>query len=156
MDFVSTLSHNLQTARKQTGLSQNDVATLLHITRQSVSQWENGHSCPDLQNLLLLSDIYQVSVDNLLGISAMSSNTSQQIPVKPSFTVFNDKFLFSSLLLAITFYLPVIGSILSVIIFVLFLRQENFPRFTLAIPLCSFGLSLLYTATFLLPVTELL
>lgn len=46
MNFVNTLSHNLQTARKKTGLSQNDVANLLHITRQSVSQWEKWTFLP--------------------------------------------------------------------------------------------------------------
>lgn len=155
MNFVNTLSHNLQTARKKTGLSQNDVANLLHITRQSVSQWENGHSCPDLQNLQLLSEIYQISVDNLIAAPTMTSNTAQQIQADSSFTIFNEKFLFSTLLLVLTFYLPFVGLILSLIIFVMFSHQENFPHFTLLIPIGGFGLSIFYTIIFILEITGL-
>ena len=143
MDFVSTLSHNLQTARKQTGLSQNDVATLLHITRQSVSQWENGHSCPDLQNLQLLSEIYQVSIDNLIAAPSMSSNAVE-------------KFLFFTLLLVLTFYLPFVGSILSLITFLIFSHLESFPHFTLLIPIGGFGLSIFYTIFFILEISGLI
>lgn len=156
MNFVNTLSHNLQTARKKTGLSQNDVANLLHITRQSVSQWENGHSCPDLQNLQLLSEIYQISIDNLIAAPTLSPNTAQQIQAESSFTIFNEKFLFSTLLLVLTFYLPFVGLILSLIIFVMFSRLENFPHFTLLIPIGGFGLSIFYTMLFILEITGLI
>ena len=156
MNFVNTLSHNLQTARKKTGLSQNDVANLLHITRQSVSQWENGHSCPDLQNLQILSEIYQISVDNLISAPTMSSNTAQQFQAASSFTIFNEKFLFSTLLLVLTFYLPFVGLILSAIIFAIFSHRENFPRFTLLIPIGGFGLSIFYTIFFILETSGLI
>lgn len=156
MDFVSTLSHNLQTARKQTGLSQNDVATLLHITRQSVSQWENGHSCPDLQNLQLLSEIYQVSIDNLIAAPSMPSNAVEETQSESSFTIFNEKFLFFTLLLALTFYLPFVGSILSLITFLIFSHLESFPHFTLLIPIGGFGLSIFYTIFFILEISGLI
>ena len=156
MNFVNTLSHNLQTARKKTGLSQNDVANLLHITRQSVSQWENGHSCPDLQNLQLLSEIYQISVDNLIAAPTLSPNAAQQIQAESSFTIFNEKFLFSTLLLVLTFYLPFVGLILSLIIFVMFSRLEKFAHFTLLIPIGGFGLSIFYTMLFILEITGLI
>jgi len=47
-------------------LSQNEVATILHVTRQSISKWENGRGYPDLDNLVRLSDIYQLSIDELI------------------------------------------------------------------------------------------
>ena len=47
-------------------MSQNEVATILHVTRQSISKWENGRGYPDLDNLVRLSDIYQLSIDKLI------------------------------------------------------------------------------------------
>lgn len=47
-------------------MSQNKVATILHVTRQSISKWENGRGYPDLDNLVRLSDIYQLSIDELI------------------------------------------------------------------------------------------
>ncbi|WP_422804601.1 helix-turn-helix transcriptional regulator [Tetragenococcus halophilus] len=42
------LDKRLKVARKNAGLSQNEVAEKLHISRQAISQWENGRSYPDL------------------------------------------------------------------------------------------------------------
>lgn len=53
-------------ARTNKGYSQNDVATILHITRQSVSKWERGLVYPDLDNLVRLSDIYKIPIDDLI------------------------------------------------------------------------------------------
>lgn len=52
--------------RKELGLTQQNVADELHITRQTLSKWENNKSYPDLKLLLALSEIYHVSVDSLL------------------------------------------------------------------------------------------
>lgn len=61
-----SLASQLQYYRKLHGFSQDDVAKKLNLSRQSVSKWENGHTYPDVDNLLLLSELYQVSVDELL------------------------------------------------------------------------------------------
>lgn len=52
--------------RKEIGLTQQNVADELHITRQTLSKWENNKSYPDLKLLLALSDLYHVPVDSLL------------------------------------------------------------------------------------------
>ena len=56
----------LQAIRKKRKLSQEDIADLLSISRQAVAKWETGQSMPDVENLVLLSDILQVTVDQLL------------------------------------------------------------------------------------------
>ncbi|MCM2629757.1 helix-turn-helix domain-containing protein [Lactiplantibacillus plantarum] len=61
-----TLSVQLRKARKASGFSQNEIASVLHITRQSISKWENDKTYPDLDNLIQLSYIYQISLDDLL------------------------------------------------------------------------------------------
>lgn len=63
----NTLSNQLKEARNNSGYTQNDVATILHITRQSISKWERGVVYPDIENLIKLSDIYKISIDELLN-----------------------------------------------------------------------------------------
>lgn len=63
----TTLGSRLHDARIATGLSQSDVAAVVHVSRQSVSKWENDHGYPDLDNLAYLSRLYHVSVDQLLN-----------------------------------------------------------------------------------------
>ncbi|MBP2097279.1 transcriptional regulator with XRE-family HTH domain [Enterococcus rivorum] len=61
-----TISKSLQFHRNLVGLTQQQVAQKLGITRQSISKWENNRGYPDIENLIRLSEVYQVSVDKLL------------------------------------------------------------------------------------------
>ncbi len=60
------LGERLKESRVSKGYSQGNVADHLHISRQSISKWENGNSYPDLDNLVKLSTYYEVSIDELL------------------------------------------------------------------------------------------
>ncbi|WP_034545129.1 helix-turn-helix domain-containing protein [Carnobacterium alterfunditum] len=60
------LGERLKESRVNKGYSQGNVADHLHISRQSISKWENGNSYPDLDNLVKLSTYYEVSIDELL------------------------------------------------------------------------------------------
>ncbi|MDV3517435.1 helix-turn-helix transcriptional regulator [Lentilactobacillus otakiensis] len=73
MIIILRVLNSLKEARKQAGLSQNDVATVLQVSRQSVSKWENGRGYPDLDNLIILSNLYGKSIDNLLKCCDPSS-----------------------------------------------------------------------------------
>ncbi len=52
--------------RKKQDLSQNELALLLHISPQSVSKWENGIAIPSVENIILLAEIFDVTLDELL------------------------------------------------------------------------------------------
>ena len=60
------LSAKLQLLRKKNGLSQEELAERLGISRQAISKWESGQSTPDLNKLILLSEIYNVTIDSLV------------------------------------------------------------------------------------------
>ena len=53
--------------RKKSGLSQEELAEKVYVTRQAVSRWENGETVPNTETLKLLSRIFDVSINTLLG-----------------------------------------------------------------------------------------
>lgn len=55
--------YNLRTAKN---LSQGDLAEMLGVSRQSISKWENSSAMPDLEKIIKLSDIFEVSIDELV------------------------------------------------------------------------------------------
>lgn len=55
--------------RLQSGLTQKQVADTLGIFQSNVSDWENNVSRPEYENLIALSELYKVSVYELLGLS---------------------------------------------------------------------------------------
>lgn len=59
--------YQFRECRLKAGLSQKSVALSLHVKAPSVSDWENGNTCPTLENLIKLADLYRVSTDELLG-----------------------------------------------------------------------------------------
>jgi transcriptional regulator with XRE-family HTH domain len=52
--------------RKQKGISQEELADKLNISRQTLSKWESGNSTPDMEKLILLSDYFEISLDELV------------------------------------------------------------------------------------------
>jgi len=58
---------NFTDLRKKAGLSQNDVAEKLFVTRQAVSRWERGETVPEIETLQGLSKLFGVSINDLLG-----------------------------------------------------------------------------------------
>lgn len=52
--------------RKQKGMSQEELANRLNVTRQTVSKWEVGDSTPDMEKLVAISDLFGVSLDELV------------------------------------------------------------------------------------------
>lgn len=61
-----TFSERLQTYRKAAGLSQEELAGQLGVSRQSVSKWEQGQAFPETETLIQLSDLMGLSLDSLL------------------------------------------------------------------------------------------
>ena len=53
--------------RTKNGLSQDELAEKVFVTRQAVSRWENGETVPNTETLKLLSKLFDVSINTLLG-----------------------------------------------------------------------------------------
>ncbi len=52
--------------RRTAGMSQDDLAARVYVSRQTISSWENNKTYPDVQSLLLLSEIFDATVDSLI------------------------------------------------------------------------------------------
>ena len=64
--------YNVKKYRKAKHLSQEAFAMELSVVRQTVSKWEKGSSLPDVQTLLKIAEVLEVSVNDLLGQEAMN------------------------------------------------------------------------------------
>lgn len=60
------ISKKIQELRKNKGLSQEQFAERLGVSRQAVSKWESNQSCPDIEKIALISELFGVSTDYLI------------------------------------------------------------------------------------------
>ena len=77
--------------RKEKGLSQEELAEKLGVSRQAVAKWEAGLSYPDVDNLITLSNMFQVSIDSMLRPEEDSCSYNQsreKEPLTPDIIVF--------------------------------------------------------------------
>lgn len=62
-----TLGERLKMYRTQKGLSQEKIAEMLDVSRQAVTKWEAGQTTPSSDNLIALANLYDVSLEELIG-----------------------------------------------------------------------------------------
>lgn len=72
------LNEKLKRGRKNKELTQQQVAEQLHVSRKTISGWENGRTYPDISTVVKLCDLYQVSLDDLLRDDHLLEHYAQQ------------------------------------------------------------------------------
>ena len=87
-----SLGENIYKLRIKKKLSQEDFANAMEVSRQSVSKWENDMAVPELEKLIKMAKLFEVSLDELVGISttpitkASAPETTPVAPITPSIT----------------------------------------------------------------------
>lgn len=79
------IGKKLKNARIEAGLTQEKAAEKIDVSRQTISNWENEKSYPDIINVIALSDLYSVSLDELLkGDQKMAEHLEESTNVVKS------------------------------------------------------------------------
>ena len=70
--------------RKEHDYTQNDIADKVGVTSQAVSRWENDQASPDIDIIVKLADLYDITTDELLGKEKPAATSFQEKPTKKS------------------------------------------------------------------------
>lgn len=62
-----TFADKLKELRKQKGISQEQLAEKIYVSRQAITKWESGNGIPDIENLIAISSLFNESIDSLLS-----------------------------------------------------------------------------------------
>lgn len=82
---MMSIGMKLKHARLASNLTQEELSEKIGVSRQTISSWENEKSYPDIINIILLSDIYEVTVDSLLkGDEGLLENLKEHSDVATS------------------------------------------------------------------------
>jgi transcriptional regulator with XRE-family HTH domain len=82
------LGKNIYEFRIPKNLSQGDLAELLDVSRQSVSKWETETAIPDLDKLMKMCDVFDVTLDELTGRMAYAKDDAKTIKVSDRASTF--------------------------------------------------------------------
>jgi transcriptional regulator with XRE-family HTH domain len=77
------IGEKIRNAREENNLTQAQAAESLMVSRQTISSWENGKSLPDILSVIRMSDLYQMSLDELLkGDKAMMEKIEKDAEIQ--------------------------------------------------------------------------
>ncbi len=132
-------NNKLYELRKQKGFSQEELANRLNVSRQTVSKWEVGDSTPDMEKLVAMSDLFGISLDELVLDKSPEPAPVEQVPVNPDIysqikTDIRDKVLTDSNKKRVKKGLKIAGIILGAILaidmltFAVYVALNGFPK----------------------------
>ena len=106
-----TLGERIYALRTAKNLSQGDLAEQLDVSRQSVSKWETDTSVPDLDKLVKLCDLFEVSMDEL--VRGEESKAAQPVETKTKLQQWleNKRVIAALILLALSFVVRIFGPV---------------------------------------------
>jgi len=89
------IGDQLQRQRKLRNMSQNELADKLKISRQSISKWENGASLPSFSNVIAISELFDISLDELIkgDVDLMNKFEDDKIGLSKIETIFTVGFI---------------------------------------------------------------
>lgn len=139
-----TFGERLYELRNKNNLSQEDLAEVLDVSRQSISKWENDKAYPEMTRLLFMSDYFDVSLDYLMrGIK--KENNEEKVTADDADKNSNDKYKTKNILLVwnnflsnlspnqktlfMLLYILIICSLVALIVSVIYLGGYEIGKF---------------------------
>ena len=77
-----SFSENLYNLRKKEGLSQEEFAEKIDVSRQTISKWEIGQTTPEMDKLIMISKLFNVSIDELTENAVINENNNEPSSIK--------------------------------------------------------------------------
>lgn len=132
-----TLGERILKYRKKAGISQEELADKLNVTRQSISLWETDQTLPSLDNLIALADIFGISMDELCGREIQNDVTEQTPLDETTINAVNDtpsqkqqiKIATPNRLLKISFLLSILSLFLGLLVVMVVFLASPLPEF---------------------------
>ena len=150
MDIVK-IGHFLQILRKEKGLTQEQLAEKIGVTRRTVSRWETGNNMPDLDILIELSDFYAVDLREILNGERKSEHMDKEVKdtVLRVVEYSNEEKLRSAKIVRVYFVLGIIALIINTVMTLMEIDGTLWAGFlrgaTLALTFLSMILGIFYT-----------
>lgn len=117
-------SENLQNLRKRAGLSQEELAEKLEVSRQAVSKWETKEAVPDMEKIIAIAELFDCSIDDLVKDTINDVKIKDNnVKPKEEYDKFMDKF---STGIALGVFLILIGVTIMMFIYGLNLESETY------------------------------
>ncbi len=95
------MGQRIQGLRKEKGISQEELANALHISRQAISKWESQQSLPDLDNIIALSVYFDVTTDYILKGTEPQPHSKNQTVISKTLYMVSVALLLAGLLFII-------------------------------------------------------
>lgn len=122
------IGERLKELRKLNNLSQEQVAKELNITRQAISKWETDKTMPDIENIILLSKLYNVSLESIMGEEEEKNIEESEKPIPQYNKKVTENELLGILMITIIIcssFLPQIGVAIAATFLILSKRIES-------------------------------
>lgn len=120
----------LKSLRIKNEYSQETLAEMINVSRQAVTKWENGNGMPDIENLKLIADIFDVTIDSLVRdeeeIETLDESFCFNVAFYTGIIFFCIGFLLNSFLDAVDIiFFPIVGGIIGYILGILIIKYKE-------------------------------
>lgn len=110
------LGDKLKSLRKKANLSQEELADQLGVTRQSISLWENDQSSPSIENIIAISRIFEISIDELVDNRNSDEKTDNLKEDKPADNTQEKKMNLTKIIVAVSAVVVALAAIVVVVL----------------------------------------
>lgn len=154
------ISRQLQEQRKKHNMSQEDLASKLKISRQAISKWENGTSLPNFANVIAISEIFDISLDELIkdDPDLINKFEHEKIGLTKVETIVTVGFLLAFVVLGVCYFYGITThemmdwiSLFEIIIGIGFLTNIKWKTFNKSLNTRAVVFGILLLALFLIP-----